>query len=244
MNRCQKNEYSRNLERVAAVGAKRTTFPFLAKLSQHGIPIPGLGDVSEVANKLIEYAAESLKRHQKLVEQDPDHSVPTLFTKLLRGEEEETLSFKEILDEAQVYIIAGSDTTALTLTFLVWSVCCQPAIQQRLVDEVQRLPADFKDHDVQQLPYLNQVIEETLRLYPAVPSALPRVVPPGGATFSGHYLPGGSIVCTQAYSLHRNPDIFPNPEAFDPSRWAYPTKGMRDSFMAFGGGSRGKSFPM
>lgn len=254
----QKNDYSRNLERVAAVGAKRTTFPFLAKLAQHGIPVPGLGDVSELSRKLVEYATESLQRHQKLVARDPDRrrSVPTLFTKLLvrgrgGGEEQEeggqeTLTLKEITDEAQIYIVAGSDTTALTLTFLVWSVCRQPAVvQQRLADEVRRLlpppPGRFEDHDVQQLPYLNQVIEEALRLYPPAPSALPRVVPPGGATLSGHFLPGGSVVCTQAYSLHRNPDVFPNPDVFDPSRWEHPTKEMKDSFMAFGGGSRGMS---
>lgn len=229
------------MERLGAIGAKRTTFPLLSKLAQQGVPVPGLQDVSEVAGKLIKYATESLQRHQRLVEQEPTSSVPTLFTKLLRGQEDETLPFKEIMDEAQVYIIAGSDTTALTLTYLVWSVCRQPAIQRRLVEEAQRLPADFHDHDVQQLPYLNQVIEEALRLYPPAPSALPRVVPTGGATMAGHYLPAGSTVCTQAYSLHRDPEIYPDPETFDPSRWEHTTKDMKDSFMAFGGGSRGKS---
>lgn len=100
---------------------------------------------------------------------------------------------------------------------------------------------DYSDHDLQDLPYLNQTIEEALRLHPAVPSALPRIVPQEGADFAGNYLPGGSTVSTQPYSLHRNPSVFKNPEKFDPSRWAAPTKDMKDSMMPFGGGSRSKS---
>lgn len=188
------------------------------------------------------YAGESLQRYARLIEKNPEQPVQTLFTRLFRGEEEEELTFKEIRDEAQVYIVAGSDTTAITLTYLVWAVCRNPAIRDRLVAEVRdRLPEDYQDHHVQQLPYLQQVIEEALRVYSAVPAALPRVVPPGGATLAGHYLPGGSVVCTQAYSLHRNADIFPDPEKFDPSRWESPSKEMKDSLMPFGGGSRSKS---
>lgn len=100
---------------------------------------------------------------------------------------------------------------------------------------------EYSDNDLQQLPYLNQTIEEALRLHPAAPSALPRVVPQEGATFAGTYLPGGSTICTQAYSLHRDPSIFPDPEKFNPLRWAVVTKDMKDSMMPFGGGSRSKS---
>lgn len=100
---------------------------------------------------------------------------------------------------------------------------------------------EYSDHELQDLPYLNQTIEEALRLHPAAPSALPRIVPQEGAAFAGNYLPGGSTVSTQPYSLHRNPSAFPNPERFDPSRWAAPTKDMKDSMMPFGGGSRSKS---
>lgn len=207
------------------------------------MPVPGLTEVGEVAGKLIKYATESLQRHQRLAEQQTNGAIPTLFTKLLRGggeDDGETLPFKEIMDEAQVYIIAGSDTTALTLTYLVWSVCRRPAVRRRLADEVALLGEDFHDADAQRLPYLGRVIEEALRLYPAVPSALPRVVPAGGATMAGHYLPPGSTVCTQSYSLHRNPDVYHDPEAFDPDRWEHATRDMRDSFIAFGGGSRGE----
>lgn len=239
--RPQKSEYTENLERVAAVGAKRATFPTLARLAFQGYPIPGFKENTDLIRSLRGYATESLNRYKKLVEENPDKPFPTLFTRLFKGEEEENLTFKEIVDEAQTYIIAGTDTTAITLTYCVWRVCQNPKIRQRLTEELRQLPDDFQDHDAMKMPYLNQVIEESLRLHGAAPSGLPRVVPPEGATLAGQYLPGGSVVCTQAWSLHRNEEIFPDPERFDPDRWAAPTKAMKDSSMPFGGGSRSKA---
>lgn len=234
----KKNEYIEILEKVAAVGAKRATFPTLARLAMQGFPIPGFGENTDLLRNMRRYATESLGRYKRLVEENPDKPLPTLFTRLFKGEEDESLTFKEIVDEAQTYIIAGTDTTAITLTYIVWRVCQNPKIKQRLVEELRQLPEGFQDHDAMKLPYLNQVIEEALRLHGAAPSGLPRMVPPEGATLAGQYLPGGSVVCTQAWSLHRNEDIFPDPERFDPDRWAAPTKAMKDSSMPFGGGSR------
>ncbi|KAJ4396222.1 hypothetical protein N0V93_000441 [Gnomoniopsis smithogilvyi] len=234
----EKNDYSRNLEKIAGVSAKRNTFPWLAKLALKGVPIPGFADNTEVVQKNTKYTIESLQRYQNLVEKNPERPVPTLFTRLFKGEEEDTLTFKEIQDDATAYIVAGSDTTAITLTYLVWRVLQNPEIRDKLVHEVQQLPQNYSDHEVQALPYLNQTIEEALRLHPAASSALPRIVPQEGAEFAGNYLPPGSTVSTQAYSLHRNPSLYPDPEKFDPSRWAAPTKDMKDSMLPFGGGSR------
>lgn len=236
----QKNDYSSNLEKIIIADAMRSSFPWLGLFSHYVFPLPGFKDVTETAEKNHKYATESLERYKRLVEQDPERPVPTLFTKLFK---DESLTFKEILDEAQTYIVAGSETASLTMTFLVWAVCKDPAIQAKLVAELRQLPDDhYGDADLQRLPYLNQVIEETLRRHAVGPSALPRLVPVGGATLAGYYLPGGATVCTQAYSLHRNEVIFPEPERFDPSRWEKPTKEMKDGMMPFGGGSRGTFF--
>lgn len=212
----------------------------LAKLAAAGFPIPGFDDNTRLVRNNEKYAAESLQRYRKLVQENPDGHIETLFKKLFKGEEEEELTFKEILDSAQVYITAGSDTTAVSLTYLVWNVCSNPDIRDKLVRELQQVPEDYHDEDLHHLTYMQQVIDETLRLHAPAPSALPRLVPQGGATLASHYLPGGAIVSTQAFSMHRNPKIFPNPEKFDPERWANPTKAMKDSMIAFGGGSRGK----
>lgn len=228
------------METHIRTGAKRTTFPLIAKIGLY-IPIPGFRDTTDVVRKNIQFAEDSLKRYQNLVEKDPENPPPTLFTKLFKGEEDDILTMKEIRDEAMIYILAGSDTTALTLTYLVWAVCRDAAIRARLVGELAGLPGGFDDAELRRLPYLNQVIDEALRLYASAPAGLPRVVPPGGATLAGYTLPAGTVVSTQAYSMHRIEEIFPDPETFDPSRWDMATKDMRDASMPWGGGSRSKS---
>ncbi|KAK4187953.1 cytochrome P450 [Podospora australis] len=175
------------------------------------------------------YARESIARHERLA----------LFSNVFKAKNEERMTPEEVFPEAESYIIAGTGTTSNTLTYLVWSVCSHPKIQEELVRELRSLPQDFGDAELKELPYLALVIEETLRLYSAVPSGLPRIVPPGGAELAGHRLDEGVTVCAQAYSMHNNPDVFPDPLSFKPERWAEPVpKVMRDSFMPWGRGAR------
>ena len=108
-------------------------------------------------------------------------------------------------------IIAGTDTTGVTLTYLVWCVLSHPPLQRKLEEEVAALAEDFTENDLMNLPWLNGVIEETLRLYGAAPSSLPRVVPTGGAVFSGVAVPEGFTVGTQAWTLHRDSTIWQAP---------------------------------
>lgn len=219
------------------MGALRCTLPTLMSLAST-LRLPFFRRVTEASQHIRRYGEESLVRYHNLVSSDPDRVKRSLFTKLFQAEQNETITFDEICANAQGYILAGSDTTASTLTYLIWSVCQQPDIRNELVDQLQTLPSLFCDDHLRQLPYLNHIIDETLRLYSAAPSGLPREVPSEGADIAGYWLKGGSIVCAQAYSMHRNPTIFPNPERFDPSRWEAPTRAMTESFVPFSRGPR------
>ena len=135
-----------------------------------------------------------------------------IFATIMReAEKGEELDDHDVRLEATALIVAGSDTTAITLAYLVWAVLCHPHVQRQLQAEVASLPSNFIEDDLEQLPYLNAVIEETLRLYGAAPGSLPRVVPQGGATLGGYLIPEDTIVSTQAYTTHRIPEIFPDP---------------------------------
>ena len=94
---------------------------------------------------------------------------------------------------------------------------------------------------LQNLPYLNAVVKETMRTSKGTPAHLSRVVPRGGWTFQGVHFPRNTIVGCSIYTLSLSPEIFPEPEAFRPERWLEEkdTAEMSKNFFVFGAGTRG-----
>jgi cytochrome P450 len=127
------------------------------------------------------------------------------------SDEKGLLTGDDVREEAKNFIIAGSDTTAVSLTYLVWAVLKHPALQKTLENEVAQLGDDLNISALEAAPVLNSVINETLRLYGAAPSSLPRDVPSQGMAVSGYHIPAGVEVSTQAYTTHRDPSIWPDP---------------------------------
>jgi cytochrome P450 len=167
----------------------------------------------------------------------------------------------DVRTESTSLIFAGSGTTANTMTFLSWAVVSRPRLRMSLEEEVATLNEGFVDADLERLPLLNAVIHETLRMYCAVPGSLPRVVPEGGATLNDYYIPSGTTVSTQAYTMHRDESLWPNAlvyvffqhvcthvhlsvinksPRFAPARWfegKEQSAGARSTFCAFGAGA-------
>jgi cytochrome P450 len=104
------------------------------------------------------------------------------------------LSLPEIDANAGVFVLAGSETTAALLTGCTYYLLQHPEKYVRLVREIRGAFAqvsEIKLSALVELPYLNAVLTETLRIYPPIPSMLPRLVPQGGAVIDGQYVPGG-----------------------------------------------------
>ncbi|KAM0717277.1 hypothetical protein Q7P37_007129 [Cladosporium fusiforme] len=156
------------------------------------------------------------------------------------GEKGEKLEMEDVQLESSGMIVAATDTTAVTLTYLTWAVLSLPELQKALEFEVAALPEEYGDTDLEKLPLLNAVIAETLRLYGAAPTGMPRAVPPGGAHLNDHFVPAGTTVVTQAYTYHRDPKLFPEPNEFLPSRWLNDeiSPEAKKAFHPFGAGSR------
>lgn len=203
----------KDLEALTAQQPFKTTFPFMVTAARY-LNLGTFRRIVELVDRLRLYAQESVERYEDYLAQNPTNPKPTLFTRLYKAKKEDGLSRKEIMSSAQAYIVAGSDTTALTLTYLIYAVCKDPNIHEQLVQELKSLPDDFNDKNCRDLKFLNQAINETLRSYPVVSTALPRIVPPQGAVLAGYPIPGGITVSTQAHSLHRNPDVFEAPEKY------------------------------
>ncbi|KAK5213085.1 hypothetical protein LTR72_012368, partial [Exophiala xenobiotica] len=85
-------------------------------------------------------------------------------------------------------------------------------------------------------PYLNGVLQEVLRLRGPIPTVAPRISP--GKVISGQYIPAGVVVSNLAYTTHRDPAVFPDPEEFLPDRWEAPSQEMKLMYMPFSTGPR------
>lgn len=201
--------YAKDLHDLAAFDGIRIAFPQLVQAASY-IPLPMFAAAYASLERMRSYAETSIARYEKIVLAEPTVSKPSLFTKLFNADEE-TMSRAEIVANAQTYIIAGSDTTAHSLAYLTWAVCKDEVIKAKLVDELRALPEEFSDDDLKTLKFLDHVILETLRCYAAAPSLLPREVPSGGREIEGYFMPEGTQVQTQAYCMHRNADVFPDP---------------------------------
>lgn len=158
------------------------------------------------------------------------------------GELEATLS-RELLD----HLVASHDASGITLIYLMHKLSQRKPLQRALREELCRLtasnPAGFTQRELHNLPLLDAVLMETLRLHSANPGPWPRRVPVTGCRLGPfHNIPAGTVVSTSSYSLHRNGEVFPQPEEWRPERWLDASvekhSEMMRWFWAFGSGAR------
>jgi cytochrome P450 len=145
--------------------------------------------------------------------------------------------------------IAGSDTTAMALRAIFYFVVKNPKSYAKLAEEIDaakkagRFSEVVEYQQALELPYLQAVIKEAMRLHPGVGVPLERVVPDGGAELCSQYLPAGTEVGINAWVVHRDEGVWGrDAHEFRPERWidAEPEqlKKMEHCFFSFGGGAR------
>ncbi|HMI81277.1 MAG TPA: cytochrome P450 [Solirubrobacterales bacterium] len=145
------------------------------------------------------------------------------------------MSEEEIRDELMTLLVAGHETTASTLAWAFERLVREPAVLERLVAEV----------DAGDEAYLTATIQETLRDRPVLPNAAPRLVAKEITIGEWTYQPGCALVAN-AYLVHHDPEIYPDPHAFRPERFLDQPPGTY-TWIPFGGGRRrclGASFAM
>ncbi|KAF8263845.1 cytochrome P450 [Lactarius quietus] len=140
--------------------------------------------------------------------------------------------------EAGALVNAGSDTTSISATTITYHVLHNPEVHQRLVKELLTawpVLEEVPRYEVlEKLPFL----AKGLRMFPGG-FTLPRVVPPEGATISGTFIPGGTVVGQCTLRVHRSPAVFSDPDTFIPDRWlGEDAKTYEPSMVAFSKGPR------
>uniref|UniRef100_A0A2M4A9G3 Putative cytochrome n=1 Tax=Anopheles triannulatus TaxID=58253 RepID=A0A2M4A9G3_9DIPT len=128
----------------------------------------------------------------------------------------------EIREEVDTFMFEGHDTTTSAISFLLQSLAKNPAIQQKVFDEVRNIVGDDRTQPVtmamlNEMSYLDLVIKETLRLYPSVPMIGRKMY--RTTEINGKIIPSGANVIIMPFFLGRNPKYYENPEKFDPDRF-------------------------
>ena len=144
-------------------------------------------------------------------------------TRIIANQKSEGISFDELQAQAEVLILAGSETTATALSGIIFYLGRNPHVYKTLAEEIRTNHQSYEAisrRSTDALPYLKAVIEEGLRIFPPVPIGLPRVSP--GETVDGHYLPRGTIVHVSSWSATHSEKNFHKPFEFIPERWLDP----------------------
>lgn len=138
---------------------------------------------------------------------------------LLFAREKESLSLQQLRDEVINIFLAGHETSAIALTWIVFLLERHPLVESKLVEELQTLLGGSipSVDDLPKLHYTEAFALEALRLYPPVGMMGREALKT--TEIAGYPVPKGTIVLACQWTAHRNPTYFPEPEKFNPSRW-------------------------
>jgi cytochrome P450 len=161
----------------------------------------------------------------------------------------EAMPDRLIIDNLVTFLLAGHETTAQALTWTLYLLALFPEWQERAREEalkVCRSQAIEREH-LQQLPLLEAIFQEAMRLYPPAPSLMRRAV--RATTLGGHTIKPDATIVIPVYVVHRHERLWSEPLRFDPSRFSAEAKAGRHrcAYMPFGAGPRtciGSTFAM
>ncbi|KAI1433358.1 cytochrome P450 [Xylaria sp. CBS 124048] len=182
--------------------------------------------------------------HEKLGKRMESGERPDFMEGLITHRTELGLTHKHLDMTAAVLVVAGSETTATLLAGVTYYLTTHPEILKRLQAEVR---SSFQSDEeinllsVGNLSYMLACLNEALRVHPPVASNLPRLVPHGGVTIDGHFVPENTIVSVCQYAVNRDKNLWTEPEKFAPERWLHDPKykdDQLDSMQAFSVGPR------
>lgn len=223
-----------NMPYSTLVGIYAWAHPILYKVLEY---FPGSGAASRT--KLMAYVQENKSaresqrqawaREGKGVEQKDENEPEDFLEKMLdmRDDQKRGVSDYHCFIMGLSNVIAGSDTTAVSLSSTLYHLIKTPGAMQKLRDEVRSFeregklaPSTVSFAASQEMPYLQACIKEALRLHPAVGLPLWRTVYAGGAEISGQYFPAGVDIGINAWVTHYDRDIWgADVDEYRPERW-------------------------
>lgn len=192
-------------------------------------------------------AGIAIARVKGRLDHPPEAERMDLLARLMEGRDEkgDPLGREELTAEALTQLIAGSDTTSNSSCALLFHVARTPGCLEKLQAELDAaIPqgVDVPTYEmVRDLPYLQNVLNETLRYHSTSGIGLPRQIPLDGKGIHllGHYYPPGTVFSVPSYTMHHSKAIWgPDADDFKPERWDHITPRQKNAFIPFSYGPR------
>ncbi|XP_046486880.1 cytochrome P450 4C1-like [Neodiprion pinetum] len=226
-------EYATALNRISTEAVERTFRPWLHNdwfyyQTQRGKKFKHF---VETAHKFTKKVISERKAAQKIRQQNnPDENYKfekpksqAFLDHLLDACEREKmpLTDDELRQEVDTFLFAGHDTSAATISWALFCIGNNPEVQEKIHEEHLRIFGDSKEpatiQQINELKYLERVIKETLRLFPAVPSVSRTITE--DTEIAGYKVLKGIYASVLIHYVHRHPNHWPNPDKFDPDRF-------------------------
>jgi len=202
------------------------------------LPLPGMADVRRAVNRMNVAVYGIVREHRRNLNGRSRDLLSILMT--ARDDEGGSMTDEQLRDEVMTFLLAGHETTALALSWALYLLSQNAAAEAKLHDELDRvlggrLPAVA---DMPALAFTENVIKETLRLYPPAWSLARAAI--DDFELEGYRIPAGANLVMSQWVMHRDARFFEHPESFDPDRWDTPAcKNLpRFAYFPFGGGPR------
>ena len=219
-----------------------------------GIGQPALSDGALAAPSFFPALAELLARLGALdalifeeLEQrqqsEPGEDILSLMM-AARYDDGAAMSRQELRDQLLTLLLAGHETSAVSIAWALYELDRNPDVLQKLLNEIESLPLDCAPDDLIALPYLEAVVKETLRLHVVTPNVPKQLNVP--MQIGRYLLPAGAGVTIAFGAVHQRPELYPEPTLFRPERFLERKFGPFE-YLPFGGGNRrciGAAFAM
>ncbi|MGO4339800.1 cytochrome P450 [Labrys sp. KB_33_2] len=202
------------------------------------LPTPFNLRTKKMSRELGKLIQEVIDQHRR----SDNNQAADIITLLLDAKDADTgqsLTAKEVHDEVMTIFLAGHETTGSGLGWALLALAQHPAVLRRLREELDaklggRMPTT---EDLKDLPYLDQVVNETLRVYPPIWAFTRDLIEDD--EIGGYRIPAKSSIFLSPYVTHRHPEFWSNPEAFDPENFAsHAPERHKYAYFPFGGGMR------
>ncbi|KAH0277818.1 benzoate 4-monooxygenase cytochrome P450, partial [Aureobasidium melanogenum] len=199
-----------------ALGDSLGRYPTIAALVKKLFP----GVIDKILQDTRKHEAHTKDLVRRRLQKNSDR--PDFLTRIIEEREMHIISESQIAAHSSDFIIAGSETTATTLSCATYYLLRDNVLYDKLRIEIRSAFHSYEDINsasASKLKLVNAICLEAMRVYPPLPFALPRVVPQGGDTVNGHVLPEGITVSTNPFAASMSSANFKDPFAFAPERW-------------------------